>query len=116
MDTMSVIKIPLMAEAFRQMAEGKFQLSHRIRLTDAAKQPGTGVIRSLDAGVELTIKDLLTLMIIVSDNTATDLLYYKVGGPDAVNRLMKEWASSRSAPPAKPTSGSKRCAPRHRPK
>jgi beta-lactamase class A len=91
MDTMSVIKIPLMAEVFRQIGEGKFQLSDRIRLTEAAKQPGTGVIRSLDPGVELTIKDLLTLMIIVSDNTATDLLYDKVGGPEAVNRLMKEW-------------------------
>src|SRR5580704_12195419 len=91
MDTMSVIKIPLMAEAFRQIEEGKFALSDRVTLTDAAKRGGTGVIRSLDAGANLTIKDLLTLMIIVSDNTATDLIYDKVGGPDAVNRLMDTW-------------------------
>jgi beta-lactamase class A len=91
MDTMSIIKIPLMAEAFRQIGEGKFQLSDRVKLTDAAKRPGTGIIRSLDAGDDLTIKDLLTLMIIVSDNTATDLLYDKVGGPEAVNRLMEQW-------------------------
>ena len=94
MDTMSVIKIPLMAEAFRQIGEGKFKLADRIRLTDAAKQPGTGIIRSLDPGVELTIKDLLTLMIIVSDNTATDLVFDEVGGVDPVNRLMKEWGLS----------------------
>ena len=91
MDTMSVIKIPLMAEAFRQIEEGKFALTDRVPLADGAKRPGTGIIRSLDAGVELTIKDLLTLMIIVSDNTATDLMYDKVGGPDAVNRLMQNW-------------------------
>jgi beta-lactamase class A len=91
MDTMSVIKIPLMAEAFRQIDEGKFALSDRIALTDAAKRPGTGIIRSLDGGVQLTIKDLLTLMIIVSDNTATDLMYDKVGGPEAVNKLMDSW-------------------------
>jgi beta-lactamase class A len=91
MDTMSVIKIPLMAEAFRQMEEGKFALSDRVTLTDAAKRGGTGVIRSLDAGVQLTVKDLLTLMIIVSDNTATDLIYDKVGGPAAVNKLMDAW-------------------------
>lgn len=91
MDTMSVIKIPLMAEAFRQIEAGKFALTDRIALTDAAKQPGTGIIRSLDAGVQLTVKDLLTLMIVVSDNTATDLLYDKVGGPEPVNRLMAEW-------------------------
>jgi beta-lactamase class A len=91
MDTMSTIKIPLMAEVYRQIAAGKFQLSDRVKLTDPAKQPGTGVIRMLDAGLEPTIKDLLTLMIVVSDNTATDLLYDKVGGPAEVTRLMKEW-------------------------
>jgi beta-lactamase class A len=91
MDTMSVIKIPLMAEVFHQIEQGKFKLTDRVTLTDAAKQPGTGIIRSLDAGVALTIKDLLTLMIIVSDNTATDLLYDQVGGTEPVNRLMKEW-------------------------
>ena len=90
MDTMSVIKIPLMAEAFRQIEAGKFALTDRIALTEAGKRPGTGIIRSLDAGVQLTVKDLLTLMIIVSDNTATDLLFDKVGGVEPVNRLMAE--------------------------
>ena len=66
-------------------------MTDRVKLIDAAKQPGTGIIRSLDPGVELTIKDLITLMIIVSDNTATDLMYEKVGGTEPVNRLMKEW-------------------------
>jgi len=91
MDTMSVIKIPLMVEAFRQIGEGKFALADRITLTDAAKRPGTGVIRSLDAGASLTIKDLLTLMIIVSDNTATDYMYDKVGGVEPVNKLMDSY-------------------------
>ena len=91
MDTMSVIKIPLMVEAFRQIEAGKFALSDRVTITDSAKRPGTGVIRSMDAGANLTIKDLLTLMIIVSDNTATDLMYEKVGGVEPVNRLMESY-------------------------
>jgi len=91
MDTMSVIKIPLMAEALRQIEAGKFSLADRITLTEAAKRPGTGIIRSLDAGVQLTVKDLLTLMIIVSDNTATDLIFDEVGGVEPVNRLMDSW-------------------------
>ncbi|HUE00053.1 MAG TPA: serine hydrolase, partial [Bryobacteraceae bacterium] len=70
---------------------GKFALTDRITLTDAVKRPGTGVIRSFDAGVQLTIKDLLTLMVIVSDNTATDLMYDKVGGTEPVSRLMDAW-------------------------
>jgi len=91
MDTMSTIKIPLMIEAFRQMEAGKFKLDDRVILTEAMKRPGTGVIRSLDAGASLTIKDMLTLMIIVSDNTATDVMFDKVGGVGAVNQLMDSY-------------------------
>jgi beta-lactamase class A len=91
MDTMSVIKIPLMVEAFRQIEAGKFSLEDKITLKDSDKRPGTGVIRSLDPGAVLTIKDLLTLMIIVSDNTATDLLFEKVGGIEPVNQLAQSF-------------------------
>jgi beta-lactamase class A len=91
MDTMSVIKIPLMVEVFRQIEEGEFALADRITLKESDKRPGTGVLRSLDAGASLTIKDLITLMIIVSDNSATDLLFEKVGGPEPVNALMRSY-------------------------
>src|SRR6266446_3241947 len=50
MDTMSVIKIPLMVEAFRQIEAGKFSLQDRYTLRAADKRPGTGVIRSMDDG------------------------------------------------------------------
>ena len=91
MDTMSVIKIPLMVESFRQIEAGKFALTDRITLKESDKRPGTGVIRSLDPGAVLSIKDLITLMIIVSDNTATDLMFDKVGGPGPVNELMHSY-------------------------
>lgn len=91
MDTMSVIKIPLMAEVFRQIDAGKFALSDRVTLKESDKRPGTGVIRSLDAAAVLTIKDLITLMIIVSDNSATDMLFEKIGGIEPVNRLMQSY-------------------------
>jgi beta-lactamase class A len=94
MDTMSVIKIPLMAEVFRQIEAGKFALTDRVTLKETEKRPGTGVIRSLDAGASLTIKDLITLMIIVSDNSATDMLFEKVGGVEAVNKLMQSYGLS----------------------
>ena len=88
MDTMSTIKIPLMVEAFRQIEAGKFSLTDRIAMRESDKRPGTGVMRSLDEGLSLTVKDILTLMTIVSDNTATDMMFAKVGGVDAVNALM----------------------------
>ena len=91
MDTMSTIKIPLMVEAFRQIEAGKFSLSDRITMSEDQKRPGTGVMRSLDSGLSLTIKDAITLMNIVSDNTATDILFAKVGGIDPVNKLMDQY-------------------------
>lgn len=88
MDTMSVIKIPLMAEVFAQAAEGKLNLDSRYTVTKEDLLPGTGVLRSLDPGAVVTLRDLVTLMIIVSDNTATDILYRLTGGPDATNKRM----------------------------
>ena len=69
MDTMSVIKIPLMVEVFEQIKAGKMALSDKYTLTKDDMRPGTGILRSLDPGDVLTVKDLITLMIIVSDNT-----------------------------------------------
>lgn len=94
MDTMSVIKIPLMVEAFRQIEAGKFSLQDRYVLKAADKRPGTGIMRSLDEGDSLTVKDLITLMIIVSDNSATDILFAKVGGVGPVNELMGRYGLS----------------------
>jgi beta-lactamase class A len=77
-----------MIEAFRRIEAGGFSLADKVVLTEAMKRPGTGILRSLDAGATVTIKDTLMLMNIVSDNTATDILFDKVGGVAPVNALM----------------------------
>ena len=89
MDTMSVIKIPLMAEVFEQIKASKFKLTDKYTLTSEDIRPGTGTLRSMDPGAVMTVKDLITYMIIVSDNTATDVLYRMVGGPEAVTKQME---------------------------
>ena len=89
METMSTIKIPLMIEAFEQIKAGKFQLTDKYTFVQADSQPGTGTIQRLDPGAVMTVKDLITMMIIVSDNTATEVLYRMVGGPAAVNARME---------------------------
>jgi beta-lactamase class A len=90
METMSTIKIPLMVEALEQIKAGKFKLSDKYTFAQADSQPGTGTIQRLDPGAVMTVKDLITMMIIVSDNTATEVLYRMVGGPDAVNARMQK--------------------------
>jgi beta-lactamase class A len=88
METMSTIKIPLMVEVFEQVKAARFGLADKYTFVQADAQPGTGTIQRLDPGAVMTVKDLLTMMIIVSDNTATEVLFRMVGGPEAVNARM----------------------------
>lgn len=78
-ETFSVIKVPIMVEVLRQAESGAFSLSDRVELKAADARWPSGVLYTLDPGLRPTIKDLLTLMIIISDNAATDLLGDKVG-------------------------------------
>ena len=78
-ETFSVIKLSIAAEVLRQSEAGKLSLTDRIALKASDRRLPSGVLYALDPGLQPTIKDLLTLMIIVSDNEATDLLADKVG-------------------------------------
>ena len=90
MDTMSVIKIPLLVELFRQADAGRVDLEKRFILQTEHKRFGTGVLRTLEDGLSLTLRDAAMLMIIQSDNTGTDLCFDAVGGPHAVNQCMAQ--------------------------
>ncbi len=75
----SVLKIPVLVEAFRQIEEGRFALDDRWELTTAEKNLPSGILVFFDDGLAPTVKDLLTLMIIISDNTATDMVMHRLG-------------------------------------
>ena len=89
METMSTIKIPLMVEVFEQIKAGRLSLANRYTLAEGDIQPGTGTLQHMDPGAVMTVKDLITMMIIVSDNTAAEVLYRMVGGPEAVNARLQ---------------------------
>ncbi len=75
----SVLKIPVLCEAFHQMDGGAFTLADRWPLTYPDKNIGSGILTYLENGLNPTVRDLLTLMIIISDNTATDMLMRRLG-------------------------------------
>lgn len=75
----SIIKIPILWELFRQIEGGMVSLDETVMLTGPEKVGGTGILKELHDGLELTVKDLATLMIIVSDNTATNLIIDRLG-------------------------------------
>ncbi len=78
--TASVIKLPIMVEAFAQAKAGKrsVSLSNKITLTKENQVQGSGVLGFLRPGLQPTLEDAITLMMILSDNTATNLVIDQV--------------------------------------
>ncbi|MGH9024792.1 MAG: serine hydrolase [Acidimicrobiia bacterium] len=72
------------------VASGAVDPALRVALNDEHRYIGTGVLRFLTSGLAPTLDDLVWLMIIVSDNTATAMLLQSIGGPDRVNSAMRD--------------------------
>ena len=85
--TASTIKTAVMLEAHHQAAEGKLRLDETLTLTAAVKVGGSGVLTGLSPGLQLKISDLIHVMIVVSDNTATNMLVARLGTKQIDDRL-----------------------------
>lgn len=83
----SVIKVPVLVEALGQVGEGAIRLDERVAITAGDKVGGFGILKELESVGDLSLLDLLTLMIIISDNTAANLCIERVG-IDRVNASM----------------------------
>ncbi len=80
----STIKIPIMVEIYRQIDRGNLSLDDRFTLTREDICPGSGVLLQLHPGLELTLRDIIYLMMSISDNTATNMLI-DLAGMENVN-------------------------------
>src|SRR5215211_3641918 len=88
MPTASVFKLPLLVEVFRQAEAGALDLDERATLRGEDSVMGSGILRDFGPGLQPTLRDLAMMMVIVSDNSATNLLLDRVGGPRQVNATM----------------------------
>ena len=86
--TASVIKTAVMVEAYHQAARGTLSLDTTITLREEDKVGGSGVLNGFSDGVALPVRDLIHLMIVVSDNTATNLLVNRLGTRNVDERLV----------------------------
>lgn len=83
----SLIKIPVMAEIFRRVKSGTLSMRRRIWVTEADKVPYS-IISLLESGNHYSIHDLITFMIVLSDNTAANVLI-DIAGFDPIYDLIR---------------------------
>jgi beta-lactamase class A len=77
--TASTIKTAVMIEAWQQAADGRLPMDTKIALRDSDKVGGSGILRGMGEGLSPTVADLVHLMIVLSDNTATNMLIERLG-------------------------------------
>jgi beta-lactamase class A len=103
--TASVIKLGLLYEAMVEVREGKAHWDEKIAVPANYTVGGSGFLQFFDTPMTLTLKDVLSLMVIVSDNSATDLAIDRFG-VDSVNTRMTQlglkntWLYKRISKPA----------------
>jgi beta-lactamase class A len=89
--TASTIKLPIMVAVFGEVHAGRAKWSDESVLTKEAKVSGSGVLgQEFSDGVKLPLRDLMNLMIVMSDNTATNMVLDRVSA-DVVNRYMDQF-------------------------
>lgn len=90
MPTASLIKFPLMIASFQEFEEGNVAPDAIVELDEQDKVPGSGVLTShFSGGAKMPLRDAIRLMIVYSDNTATNLVAKKVG-LDKTAKLMEK--------------------------
>jgi beta-lactamase class A len=85
----SVCKVPVLVTAFRASDAGRLDLAERVEFTDACRCFGSGLFNAFDPGIHPTVRDLLLMMIVVSDNAATDLVVDRLT-PEGVTACMRD--------------------------
>jgi beta-lactamase class A len=87
--TASVIKLTILYEAMEQVREGKTHLDDKIVLKKSDQVQGSGILLFFDTPLAITLKDALTMMVIMSDNTATNLAIDHLGLSNIDARIQK---------------------------
>ena len=88
-ETASTIKVYLLAALYLQASRGKADLEQEIAYEQSQYVDGSGMLRALGVGAKLKVKDVATMMIICSDNIATNMLIDYLG-LDTINACIRE--------------------------
>jgi beta-lactamase class A len=88
----SSFKVPIAVELLARVDRGELRLDQMVTIEQHDLHPGSGMLSSLlnKPGVALSLRNLLELMLLISDNSATDIVLRLAGGPEAVTAKMRE--------------------------
>ena len=84
----SIVKVPILLEYLRQKEKGMLNPDDDVVLEEKDVVGGAGILLELHRGIGLTLQDLIHLMIVISDNTASNVMLDKAG-MDEVNAFMR---------------------------
>lgn len=88
----STFKVPIAVQILSRVDRGEIRLDQMITLEPHDLHPGSGELSNLlkQPGVSLSVRNLMELMLLISDNSATDIVLRLAGGPEAVTSKMRE--------------------------
>lgn len=84
----SINKVPIALYVLAEVDRGRASLQDTLELSEELKLPGTGLLQYLSSGMRYSLGDLLTLMLVTSDNTAAKMLVQRFT-PASVNRYLE---------------------------
>ncbi|NBD33164.1 MAG: serine hydrolase [Cyanobacteria bacterium] len=87
----SMIKVPILIAFFQAWDEGRLQLDESLTMTEEVKAGGSGNMQYAATGKQYLALETAAKMIIISDNTATNMLIKRLGGQNVLNELFAEW-------------------------
>ncbi len=87
----STYKVPIAVQLLTRVDKGELRLDQLIQLQQRDLHPGSGTLTDLfnQPGIALSVRNLLELMMLISDNSATDVCLRLAGGPEAVTARMR---------------------------
>jgi beta-lactamase class A len=87
----STFKVPIAVQLLTLVDKGEVRLERMIEIKQSDLHPGSGTLTDLfnKGGLALSVRNLLELMMLISDNSATDVLLRTAGGAQAVTARMR---------------------------
>ncbi len=93
----STIKLPILVAFFQALDEGKVRLDETLTMEASQVAEGSGDMQYQKPGTKYTVLETITKMIVISDNTATNMIIDRLGGAEILNRQFRNWGLRNTA-------------------